>query len=144
MNYEMICKYVFANEGVDWLLHDSKKRDRELVFARQLSIYIGNTFFPDETWATLGAIFHRDHATAMHAVKNIKDLMFSDAEIRRKVFTYSEYFKDLKKNKDEAEMKNILAVKDAQTLNAILNVIDKMELVAQIYCQITNNKIIPS
>ena len=142
MNYELICKYVFASEGVDWLLHDSKKRDRELVFARQLSMYLGNQFYPKETWKNLASIFGKDHATAMTSVEVVKNLMFSNADIRRKVFTYCGYFKELKKNKDEAEMKNILAVKDAQTLNSLLEVIDKMELVAKIYCQITNNKIV--
>jgi len=142
MDYETICKYVFANEGIPWELHDTKKRDRELVTARQISIYIRYTLYPDETWLILGQMFSRDHSTAMHAVKNIKDLMFSNCEIRQKIFSYTEALKQQAKSLEETEMKALIAAKDGETLKALLTTIDKMELVAKIYCEITNNKLV--
>jgi len=142
MDYETIAKYVFANEHVPWELHDSKKRDRELVISRQISIYIQNSLHPEDTWVALGSMFKKDHATAMHAVKNIKDLMFSDVELRARILVYSQYINDQEKIRKETEIKNILAFKNVETLNTLLAMIDKMELIAKVYCDITNSKIV--
>ena len=142
MTYETICRYVFACERIDWSLHDSKKRDRELVFARQVSIYLGNSFYPGMTWVALAAIFKKDHATAMHAVKSITNLMFSDSDIRQKMLKYSSEIQNHIRKRRETEIKVMLKMKNSDTLSALLTVIDKMELVAKIYCDITNNKIV--
>lgn len=142
MNYEDICRYIFQSEGIDWLQHDSKKRDRSLVEARYISIFLGNWFYPGITWSELGRIFGKDHATAMHSIKCIKDLMFSNKDFRLRMCGYIEHIKSTIAIRDKIEMQSILAIKNTDTLNTLISVIDKMELVAKIYCEITNQKII--
>lgn len=142
MTYEEICIYVFLNEKVGWELRDSKKRDRELVTARQICVYLGNSFFPKMSWSALARPFSKDHATAMHAAAVVKDLMFGDIAFRQKIFTYSNYISEQEKERIEKELKAILKLKDEETLRKLLSVVDKMELVAKIYCEITNQKII--
>ncbi len=55
----------------------SEKRTKNIVLARQVSIYImkevTNYSFPK-----IGSIFGKDHATAIYAIKKVKELMDSD------------------------------------------------------------------
>lgn len=142
MNYETICKYVFEKENISWELHDSKKRDVGLVLARQISIYVVDFLYPNETWTVLGSMFKKDHASAMHSVKQINDLMTYDSDLRRKVFAYCDYARQIEAQEKEREIKEMLELRNTETMRTLLDVIDKMELVAKIYCEITNNKIV--
>lgn len=62
-----------------------KGRTREIVYARQLSMY----FLKKRTTLSLkqiGGMFgDRDYTTAIHSINTIKDLMFSDFNIRNEV-----------------------------------------------------------
>ena len=59
----------------------SEKRTKEIAFARQVSIYIireiTNYSFPK-----IGAIFGKDHATAIYAIKQISKLMENDLSVK--------------------------------------------------------------
>ncbi len=59
----------------------SEKRTKEIAFARQVSIYIireiTNFSFPK-----IGAIFGKDHATAIYAIKQISKLMEKDISVK--------------------------------------------------------------
>ena len=59
----------------------SEKRNSDIVFARQASIYIikelTNLSFPK-----IGAIFGKDHTTAIYAIKKMKQTMDKDISIK--------------------------------------------------------------
>lgn len=140
MTYDEICQYVFEEEGVSWDMRLSRKRDRGLVIARQISIYIGNWFHPRLTWSFLGEPFKRDHATAIHAVRTINDLMEFDKTLRAKIFGYLDYVRE--KSKKDAESEVMKTLQDRRNIEAVLELVSKMELVAKVYCEITDKRII--
>ena len=140
MNYEQICQYIFDREIILWDYRDSKKRDRNLVEARQICIYIGNWFIPVLTWSALALPFGKDHATAMHAVKHIRELMYSDKVFGEKVLEYMKYVRE--QNKIEAKEQAEKLYEDRDKIEKLYDLIDKMELVAKVYCDITNKKMI--
>lgn len=63
----------------------SKSRKRELVFARMLIFYNARHHLRRTTLKTIGEPFNRDHATVLHGVKTISDLMDVDKEVRKDV-----------------------------------------------------------
>lgn len=142
MTYEEISKFVFNREIIDWEQRDSKKRDRPLVEARQTSIFLGNWFYPKITWAELGKMFSRDHATAMHSVRAVKNEMATNKSYRIKVHGYINEINARTVESREAEIDGLLKIKDVDTLKSLLDTISQMELVAKVYCKITNQKII--
>jgi hypothetical protein len=89
--YEVIKDIICRGENISpeiveqaWNL---KKRKRELVFTRQLIFY----FIREHSKLSLnniGALLHKDHATVMHAIKTIKNLVEVDKGIRIKVDLY--------------------------------------------------------
>lgn len=64
-------------------------RKREKVFTRQAIIYFQKKTSTD-SWATLGKYFGLDHATAMHAVSHIQDLIDTDRKIAAKIILYDQ------------------------------------------------------
>jgi len=128
MNYESICRYVFSNEVVDWNLHDIKERKRQLVLARQISIYLGNWFYPKMTWKELAEIFKQDHASAMHAKKQVTNLLYSDKDLRRRV---DRYLNEIRKRIDEN-----IPIHEPDIMD-----LAQMEIIAKIYADITGQVI---
>lgn len=55
----------------------SEKRTKEIVMARQVSIYIIKEV-TNFSYPKIGAVFGKDHATAIYAIKKVKELMDSD------------------------------------------------------------------
>lgn len=133
MNYESICRYVFSNEVVDWNLHDIKERKRQLVLARQISIYLGNWFYPKMTWRELAAIFKQDRVTAMHSKKQITNLLYSDKDLRRRV---DRYLNEIRKRIDEANEVPVVKVPEPDIMD-----LAQMEIIAKIYADITGQVI---
>ena len=60
----------------------SQKRNSEIVFARQVCIYVIRELFPTYSLPKLGSIFGRDHTTALYALKKIRNLMENDIGIK--------------------------------------------------------------
>jgi chromosomal replication initiation ATPase DnaA len=88
MTYEDICRYVFQREIVDWSLRTYKRRHRQLVQARQISIFLGNWFFPKMSDNDLAEPFAQDRCTALHAIKTIKGYLQYDKDFRDKMDNY--------------------------------------------------------
>jgi hypothetical protein len=132
MNYEELCKYVFSEERVDWNLRSLKNRRKPLVLARHISIYLGNWFFPMMTDDDLIKPFNQDRCTTFHAIKNIKNLLFSDKDLRRRI---DKYLRILGRELRAGEL-----VKD--THNDIERSIECMHVVAQTYCELTGYKLV--
>lgn len=55
----------------------SEKRTKEIVMARQVSIYIIKEV-TNFSYPKIGAVFGKDHATAIYAIKKVKELMDTD------------------------------------------------------------------
>ena len=64
--------------GADSNMLDQKTRKREVVLPRQVCMYFIREMFPNLTFENIGFIFKKDHATVMHAIKVMKDLMDTD------------------------------------------------------------------
>jgi hypothetical protein len=89
-DYQKIIDYILRKEHVELEEIRKKKlgisRKRELVFTRQLCMF----FARGKTKASLAAIgtyMNRDHATVLHAVKNINNLSDTEMTTRLKVAT---------------------------------------------------------
>jgi hypothetical protein len=142
MTYEEICKYVFESEKVDWILATSKKRDAELIAARQMSIYFGNLFYPRMTWSELGKIFCKDHATAMHSVKAINNAIDTNKQMRDKVKRYSDKIHlSIAGSVETVEVEQL--TEHVGFINKNLDtLLSKMKIIAHAYCNLTDQKII--
>jgi len=139
MIYSDLCHYVFSEENMAWSDHALKYRKRELVIARQISMYLGRWFFPIHTDKELAEIFNQDHATSQHAFKTVRNLMFSDKEFRCKIDKYLAYIKEeIRKSKEESFLKQM---EDEKFREKLLDTIDSMELIAKVYCDIKGLKL---
>ncbi len=59
----------------------SKKKTKEIAFARQVSMYLMREVI-DYSFPKIGAVFEKDHATAIYAHKQISKLMDDDMGIK--------------------------------------------------------------
>jgi chromosomal replication initiator protein len=60
----------------------TRKRTADLVYSRQLCVYLLRNF-TTLSWSAIGALFGTfDHTTAIHSYKRIKDLMDVDDLVR--------------------------------------------------------------
>lgn len=120
MNYfEEIQKIVCEEETVSAAILQSKSRKREIVFARQLVMFLLKEIKTKDTWASLAAHYGKDHATAYHAIKVIKQLMESEERLIHKPIT--EKIADYKKKiKARENFIAILLSKNIEDIKAIL------------------------
>lgn len=140
MEYIDICKYVFSEEVVDWELHAMKCRIRQLVLARQISIYLGNWFYPNITDEKLAAMFNQDHSNAQHSISTIKKLLFSDKALRAKMDKYLRVIRErINKEKNEVAVKSLQEMEVKATM---LTTIENMELIVKAYCDITGKELV--
>ena len=78
-----VCEHFKFEESV---LH-SKSRKREVVQARQVAMYLAKTHTEISASKIGHLIGKRDHATVLHACKNIKDQIMVDKEFKAKITT---------------------------------------------------------
>ncbi len=77
---ENILKIVFEYLDVPFK-HNYKNRKRELVFARQVALFFLKKYTP-KSLVELGNIFNKDHASVLHSIKTIKNLLETDKQVR--------------------------------------------------------------
>jgi len=139
MEYKELAKYVFAMERVDWELHSYKSRKRQLVQARQISIYLANWFWPLMPDRELTELFNQDHCMVHHTLKSVKSLLFSDKDYRAKM---DRYLRDISnKIKEEDIIKIKKEMEEESFRKKILDTIDSMEIIARVYADIKCLKI---
>ncbi len=81
---ENILNLVIGTFGVDMKSINSKSRKREIVLARQAAMYLCKQY-TTQSVSRIGTIVGgRDHATVLHAIKNVDDLLQTDPEFKRK------------------------------------------------------------
>src|SRR4030042_2087148 len=132
-----IAKYIFKEQSMDWEFHCIKNRKRELITAKYTSIYLVNWFYPKRINECVD-LFGIDRCTIIHAIKQVKNLLFSDKWFRKDM---DKYMNELRE-KINAEEKNVIdrMMEDERAKQSILDTIDKMELIAKVYCEIMNKK----
>lgn len=62
----------------------SKKRTKDIAFARQLAMYMCK-MYTEETVERIGLEFKRDHSTVIYAVKEITELIKTDQELNKTI-----------------------------------------------------------
>ena len=134
-----IAQYVFKELSIDWEFHRLKNRKRELITAKYTSIYLINWFYPKKLNECV-ELFGIDRCTLIHAIKSIKDLLFSDKWYRRDMDKYLEELRKKINAEEEQVIDRMMA--DERARQSILDTIDKMELIAKVYCEIMNKKMI--
>jgi len=81
---EAILQSVIGIYGVDMRSINSKSRKREIVWARQAAMSLCKKYTTQSVSRIGQVVGGRDHATVLHAIKNVDDLLQSDAEFREK------------------------------------------------------------
>jgi uncharacterized protein (DUF934 family) len=103
-------------------------------------MYLGNWFWPNLTDRELEKPFELKHASAWHAIKHIKALLFSDKELRIRIDKYLKIIRDQIKNDDQSKV--VLLMQNENARDKLLETIDSMELVAKVYCDLTGMKLV--
>jgi len=86
MKYHDMITMVFEAEGLD---PSDLSRKGNLPITRYMCFKIGKTNHPYLSLEQIGRPFGLDHATVLHGIKTLDDLMFSDRSIRAK---YNRYY----------------------------------------------------
>lgn len=82
----IIINIVFDYFQIPAHFQTAKIRKREIVQARQVSMYFLRTF-TKQTESKIGSYFDRDHATVIHAVKTVNNLYDTDRSFRTDILT---------------------------------------------------------
>ena len=80
INPDKIIEIVFNYLDVP-IGHNPKKRQHNLVLARQLSYFFIKKY-NKLSLIMIGKLFNQDHSTVIHSIKTIKNLLDTDKEVR--------------------------------------------------------------
>lgn len=69
----MICVALRLEVGMSDIL--SKKRNRDILEARQLAIYLTAKTLTGASLAKIGSYFGLEHGTVLHAIKKVEDML---------------------------------------------------------------------
>ena len=84
---EAIISVVQSTFGVDQKTFGSKTRKREVVLARQAAMALCKKYTTQSVSRIGMLVGGRDHATVLHALKNVTNLLETDSEFRTKYET---------------------------------------------------------
>ena len=139
MTYEEMCRYIVAKEGFIWeeFIRSNKKRDQEYTRTRQLCFYFAYVFFKNITYREAGAIFGKDHATALYAVSVVEDLVKYNVEFRKKIAAYhsvltNSVYSNWPSDTNEAE----------QIVINVQETMERMKKIAETYCKLTGKRLV--
>ncbi|MFA5715037.1 MAG: hypothetical protein WC998_04825 [Candidatus Paceibacterota bacterium] len=88
MEPEDLIKYVFSEERIDYELRFLKSRKRELVQARQRSIYLLHLFFPKMTWDSIAEPFGQKHDGSLHAYTQVTNYIATEKKYEQEMAKY--------------------------------------------------------
>lgn len=74
-----ICNHYFHPHNI---LDDMNKRTRPLVERRMMTMLLLRNFARRLSLADIGQVFKKDHATALHAVKTMRNLIETDVRLQ--------------------------------------------------------------
>lgn len=81
---ENIIQIVQGTFGIDSKTFNSKTRKREVVFARQAAMHLCKKYTTQSVSRIGLVVAKRDHATVLHALKSVEDLLVTDSDFREK------------------------------------------------------------
>lgn len=81
--YKKVCDYFQWN--YDDINEQTKKRDREIVKVRQISHFLAREYTPYSTSDIGKKIGKKNHATVLHSVKTVNNLIETDPKYRKEV-----------------------------------------------------------
>jgi len=87
VTFEQIQSIVWLGEGLLPEALKQKEHPREIAFARQVVWYFLKAY-TKQSLAMMGRHYGKDHATALHGIKTVKNLMDSDKQIAYKIGVY--------------------------------------------------------
>jgi len=93
MTYDSIITHVFQSEGVIFDPDKFSCREPKYVQARSFCFIFGKKFLNNPTLKELGSPFKKDHATVMHGISKLRDLMSTEPELLQRYETYRDHFK---------------------------------------------------
>jgi len=77
-----------------------KSRQKDIALARHIAMYLANTYTKC-TLQKIGALIGgRDHSTVKHAIDNIRNLISTDPDMRKKVSMFEKNLSYNKKNRN--------------------------------------------
>lgn len=83
-------------------LYDSRSRKREIIQMKQIAVYFIRKFLPNTSLVYTGKIMKYDHASIIHCIKKVNDLMQTDLLYRKNVNDIlqivQEFYDDLTKD----------------------------------------------
>jgi len=88
MKPEDLIKYVFREERVDYELRASKSRKRELIRARQRSMYLLKHFFPKMSDSEITQPFNKDRCTSIDARATVTNDIATDKKYEAEMSKY--------------------------------------------------------
>jgi len=88
MTAEDLIKYVFKEERVDYELRASKSRKRELIRARQRSMYLLKHFFPKMSDSEITKPFNKDRCTSIDARATVTNDIATDKKYEAEMSKY--------------------------------------------------------
>ena len=80
---EAILQQVVAAFSIDMKSINSKSRKREIVWARQAAMSLCKKYTTQSVSRIGQVVGGRDHATVLHALKNVEDLLETEAEFKQ-------------------------------------------------------------
>ena len=84
LSLESICRHICARFRVRSEDLRSTSRKREVVFPRQVAIYLSRKF-TTHSLIEIGEHYRRDHSTVLHAIRTITQKMVQDTAVREQV-----------------------------------------------------------
>lgn len=81
---ENIIQIVQSTFGIDSKTFNSKTRKREVVFARQAAMHLCKKHTSQSVSRIGNLVGGRDHATVLHALKSVDELLNSDEDFKGK------------------------------------------------------------
>lgn len=88
LSYQDIIRLILSWEGYTLDEARVKSRKRERVLARQIAFYFAKSMTNNTTLAVVGAYLGKDHATVLHAMKTVNNLIDTDKTLRAKIWNY--------------------------------------------------------
>lgn len=84
--YERVTRLVCQHMEIPFKEIFKKNRKRDVCLVRYISMFILRNHYTTITLVNLGKYFcYKDHTSVIHGIQVIKNLMWSDPELKRKV-----------------------------------------------------------
>ncbi len=85
VDWKPIVEWVEKETGVPYFLMQTSSRKREFVEARQIAMSLLFKYFKHKmSLSEIGRKFNRDHATVIHSIKCVNNLIELDKEFRER------------------------------------------------------------